>query len=90
MLFIVLVWVSETTILKKDALYQTAKAKLVAMIANSEIDENGKIFSHFFLVYPAGFLKNHLPPSSDHFFEIFIVPSEKGQRDKKLSFCKYA
>ena len=57
------------------------------MIANSEVNENGIIFSHPPLVGPAGFLKNQLhqppppppPPASTlPFFGNFIVPSEKG------------
>ena len=45
-----------STFLKKDALKSTAKAQPVTMIANSEINENGIIFSHPFFVVPAAFL----------------------------------
>ena len=55
------------------------------MIANSELKENESFFSHPLLVCPAGFLKNQLrDPSPLQFFGNFIVPSEKGQGDRKL------
>ena len=55
-------------------LNQTTKAKLVTMIANSEINETGKILSHPFLVCPVGFLKNQLPPSLLPLFSKFYCP----------------
>ena len=48
------------------------------MIANTEINETGKIFSLPFLVCPTIFLKNQLPPSPCQFFGNFVVPFEKG------------
>ena len=51
------------------------------MIANSEINENGNIFSHLFLICLAGFLKNHLAPPPLFplpFFWNVIILSEIG------------
>ena len=39
---------------------------------NSEINEDGIIFSHLFLAGPAGFLKNYLPPFPYYFSEISL------------------
>ena len=57
------------------------------MIANSEINENGIIYSDSFLGGPDGFVKNQFPPHPfTHlpFIENFIVPSKKRQEDRKL------
>ena len=56
------------------------------MIANSEINENGIVFSDSFSVGPAGFIKNQLPtPHSPlPFFENFIIPSKMRQGDWEL------
>ena len=53
------------------------------MIANSEINENGIIFSDSFLVVPAAFVKNQLPSYPLPFLENFIGPSKKRQEDSK-------
>ena len=57
------------------------------MIANSEINETGKIFFFPFLVCPAGFFKESVTPIPYNIFGNFIVPSEKGQADRKL--CQF-
>ena len=63
---------------KIDALNQTMKAQPVTMIANSEINENYIIFSDSFLVVPAGFVKNQLPPY--HFLKILLSLQKRGRR----------
>ena len=55
-----------TTALKRRCPKLTTKAQPVTMITNSEINETGNIFSHPFLVLPAGFLKSQLPPPPYH------------------------
>ena len=46
------------------------------MIANNEINENGEIFLHPFLVFPAGY-----PTSIQLFLDILFYCLEKGQGD---------
>ena len=50
------------------------------MIANSEINENGIIFSDSFLVVPAAFVKNQLPSYPLPFLENFIGLQKRGRR----------
>ena len=48
------------------------------MIANSEINETGKIFFQLFLVYPAGFFEESVTPSPLPLFWKFYCPLRKG------------
>ena len=74
--------------LKKRRPKVDCKSTASYMIANSEINENGIIFSLPPLVGPAGFLKNQFNNSTLPFFWKFYCPFRKGLGDRKDLICK--
>ena len=75
----------------KDALNQTTKAQPVRMIANSEINENGK-FSLTRFGLPSLFFKESVTPPLPHtiFLEILLSLQKRGRGQEPMLTCKDA